>query len=96
MLAWEVTTQHGVALVWANSRKRDSSGSAQAIKNSLSAEHERLLGHGVKSLDEFTQEIVEADSENTGLWMVVVLELLAARLPARECNKPSFFGDYSA
>lgn len=72
MLAWEVKTQQGVSLVWANSRKRDSSVSAQAIKNSLSAEHERLLGHGVKSLDEFTQEIVEADSEKRPYFLPLI------------------------
>lgn len=72
MLAWEARTREGTPIVWAGGRKRDGAVSALAIKKLLSDEQESLLGSGLKELDEFTLDLVQADAENRAYFLPVI------------------------
>lgn len=72
MLAWEATSRDDQPVVWSGGRKRDGALKATAIKNALSDKYESLLKQGLKQIDEFTLNLVQAEADNTPYFLPVI------------------------
>jgi len=60
VLGWE-TIHGGQPIVWASARRRNSAITATDIKNSLPVQWAALLAKGLRSIDEFANQLVGAD-----------------------------------
>lgn len=72
MLAWEAKDREGSPIVWAGGRKRDGAVTASVIKDSLTDELEGLLKQGLKQIDEFTLNLVQAEAEGAIYFLPVM------------------------
>jgi predicted ATP-binding protein involved in virulence len=71
-LAWEARTHDGEAVVWAAERKRDGAVTSGAIRQQLSEEQQPLLSRGMKDLDRFTVNLVQAESDQRPYFLPVI------------------------
>ena len=72
MLAWEARSRDDQPVVWSGGRTRDGAVKATAIKNALSDKYESLLKQGLKQIDEFTLNLVQAEADNTPYFLPVI------------------------
>lgn len=72
MLAWEAKSREGEAIVWSGGRKRDSAVKASAIKNALSDELKILLKHGLKQINDFALNLVQAEADGGAYFLPVI------------------------
>lgn len=72
MLAWEAETFDGRSVVWATGRKRDNAVTSATIKRQLSETQQSLYAQGLKSIDEFTLDLVQAESDQQPYFVPVI------------------------
>lgn len=72
MLAWEAETFDGRSVVWATGRKRDNAVTSATIKRQLSETQQSLYANGLKSIDEFTLDLVQAESDQKPYFVPVI------------------------
>ncbi|WP_306392904.1 AAA family ATPase [Telluria beijingensis] len=63
MLAWEATTRDGREIKWAGRRRRNASVTDAAIARQLNAEQLAVLNRGLREIDDFTLELIKADTD---------------------------------
>lgn len=72
MLAWEAETFDGRSVVWATGRKRDNAVTSATIKRQLSETQQSLYAQGLKSIDEFTLDLVQSESDQKPYFVPVI------------------------
>lgn len=72
VLAWEARSRDQRPVVWSGGRKRDGAVKNAVIKNALSEEFGALLKQGLKQIDEFTLNLVQADADSTPYFLPVI------------------------
>lgn len=72
LLAWEGRTYDDRPVVWAGGRKRDGAVTAATIKQQLSESQLVLLARGLKEIDEFTLNLVQAEADQQAYFLPVI------------------------
>lgn len=72
LLAWEGRTHDDRTVVWAGGRKRDGAVTAATIKQQLSELQLALLARGLKEIDEFTLNLVQAETDQQAYFLPVI------------------------
>lgn len=71
-LAWEARTYDDSPVVWAGGRKRDGAVTVTTIKQQLSKSQLALLARGLKEIDEFTLNLVQAEAGQRAYFLPVI------------------------
>lgn len=72
MLAWEARSRKGEPIAWSNGRKRDAAVKASTIMSALSDKLEILLKHGLKQIDNFALNLVQAEADGGAYFLPVI------------------------
>ncbi|PJK14604.1 hypothetical protein CO613_05155 [Lysobacteraceae bacterium NML07-0707] len=72
LLAWKACTHDAREIIWSSERKRDASINAAAIRQHVDGTPFASLLCGVKAMDEFALEIIQAESEAQPFFLPVI------------------------
>ncbi|MGF7129131.1 putative ATP-binding protein involved in virulence [Paraburkholderia sp. EB58] len=70
-LGWEARTQDDQLIAWSGGRRRDTSKGVTASRKAAAAEHEWVT-LGLGAINEFVQNIIDADSEDQPYFLPVI------------------------